>query len=175
MTLALPRSPPIASANASPAQRVGTTAQPGQCRTKSRQSLGEPTLVPSDDTEHLGVSLPRVRAVQAQLQEFGTLCFGKFQIPTHNCQAPSGEQGHPLQEGFADVHGDLRGRIEGVLESIRNSLLQECRGQEPDCLVPGHRVVRPVGEVDGLTGQAGPPRRRLWNPCCGGWADDGVE
>ena len=80
-----------------------------------------------------------------------------------------------MQEGLADVHGDLRGRIEGVLESIRNSLLQERGGQEPDCLVPGHRVVGPVGEIDGLSEQAGPPRRRLWNPCCGGWADDGVE
>ena len=61
-----------------------------------------------------------------------------------------------------------------LLESIRSTLLQEGRGQEPDCLVPGHRVVCPVGEVDGLTEQLGPPRGRLRNPCCGGWADDGV-
>ena len=127
----------------------GDAAQPGQCRSKSRQCLGEPTLVPSDDAEYLGVSLPPVRVVDDQLQEFGALCFGELQISTHNCQAPSGQQGHPLQEWLADVHGDLRGRIECVLESIRSSLLQEGRGQEPDCLVPGHRVVRPVGEVDG--------------------------
>ena len=51
------------------------------------------------------------------------------------------------------------------LESIRDALLQQGLCQEPDCVVPGRRVVCPVGEMGGLAEQACPPRGRLRNLC----------
>lgn len=154
---------------------AGQIRQSIQRRAKDGQRLGESALVPPDDAEHLVVSLLGVPGMPLELEEFGCLLLGKFEFAAHDGDATPGQQDHRPHQGLLELHRDLCGSVEIVVESIREAALQECGGQYRDDIDPADRVVRAVREFDGLPEQIDPLLGGLRHPCRGAGTEDGLE